>query len=71
MSAIFGVYNLNKKPISFKVLEEISQFFHTEERMTGVSGTRRRPGLGHRMLKTTPEAENEKLPLVSKTNHLL
>lgn len=71
MSAIFGVYNLNKKPISSKVLEEMSAVLsHRGMDDSGV-WNEAATGLGHRMLKTTPEAENEKLPFVSKDKSLV
>jgi asparagine synthase (glutamine-hydrolysing) len=71
MSAIFGVYNLNKKPISSKVLEEMSAILsHRGMDDSGV-WNEEATGLGHRMLKTTPEAENEKLPFVSKDKSLV
>src|SRR4028119_2254448 len=66
MSAIFGVYNLNGKPVSSKVLEEMAAVL--SHRGTDDSGvwSDEAIGLGHRMFKTTPEADNEKLPSSSK-----
>jgi asparagine synthase (glutamine-hydrolysing) len=62
MSAIFGVYNLNGKPVSSKLLEEMSAILsHRGVDNSGV-WSEEGVGLGHRMLKTTPEADNEKLP---------
>jgi asparagine synthase (glutamine-hydrolysing) len=65
MSAIFGVYNLDGKPVSPQLLEKMSNIL--KHRGTDNSGvwSDTSIGLGHRMLGATPESQNEKLPHVS------
>lgn len=70
MSAIFGVYNLDGKPVSSKLLEEMSAILsHRGADDSGIWSDEA-IGLGHRMLKTTPEASNEKLPFSSRDKSL-
>lgn len=62
MSAIFGVYNLDGKPVSSKLLEEMSAILsHRGADDTGIWSDGF-VGFGHRMLWTTPESLDEKLP---------
>jgi asparagine synthase (glutamine-hydrolysing) len=62
MSAIFGIYNLSGKPVPLMVLEEMSAILsHRGADDTGI-WTDDLVGFGHRMLQTTPESLNEKLP---------
>ncbi len=62
MSAIFGVYNLDGKSASALLLEEMSDILAhrgTDNKGIWCDGS---VGLGHRMLWTTPESLDEKLP---------
>ncbi len=71
MSAIFGVYNLDGKPVSSKFLEEMSAILsHRGADDSGVWSDEA-IGLGHRMLKTTPEHNNEKLPSARQDKSLV
>ncbi len=62
MSAIFGIYSLDGKPVHPQLLEEMSDILsHRGTDDTGIWSDGF-IGLGHRMLWTTPESINEKLP---------
>lgn len=62
MSAIFGVYNLNGKPVPPHSLAEMSDIL--SHRGTDSAGvwSNEAVGLGHRMLWTTPESLQEQVP---------
>ena len=62
MSAIFGIYNLDGKPVSSQILEKMSGILShrgTDAARVWNGGT---VGFGHRMLWTTPESLSEQLP---------
>lgn len=62
MSAIFGAYNLNGKPASSQLFEEMSGVLShrgTDDAGIWSDGF---VGLGHRMMRTTSEAAHEKVP---------
>lgn len=63
MSAIFGINYLDEQPVSCAGLEQMAQVLaHRGPDGSGIwcDGP---VGLGHRMLRTTPESVNENLPL--------
>jgi asparagine synthase (glutamine-hydrolysing) len=63
MSAIFGIHYFDDHPVSLSALQRMAQVLaHRGPDGSGVwcSGA---VGLGHRMLRTTPESLNEQLPL--------
>ena len=65
MSAIFGFYNLDGKPVALSLLEQMSDTLaHRGADDKGVWSDEA-VGLGQRMLWTTPESLHEKLPMVS------
>lgn len=71
MSAIFGVYNLDGKPVSPQSLEKMSGILKhrgTDDAGIWSDGS---VGLGHRMLWVTPESQNEKLPLANSDKFLV
>ncbi len=71
MSGIFGIYNIDEKPINLKYLEEMSDILAhrgPDESDIWMQGFL---GLGHRMLWTTPESLMEKLPLSSESGNLV
>lgn len=70
MSAIVGIYHLDGRPVDRTDLERMTAtLIHRGPDGAGVwhEGA---IGLGHRMLWTTPESLEEKLPLVSKAGDL-
>jgi asparagine synthase (glutamine-hydrolysing) len=71
MSAIFGIYNLDGKPVDSQLLEKMSDtLLHR-----GVDDVNEwndgSIGFGHRMLWTTPESLDEKLPKSIDNNDLV
>jgi asparagine synthase (glutamine-hydrolysing) len=70
MSAIFGMYYLDGRPAGRVTLELMAEMLaHRGQDGTGLwtSGS---TGLGHRMMWTTPESLDERLPLSNKTGSL-
>lgn len=62
MSAIFGIFNIDKKPVSLAEIEKMSRTLkHRGADDFGV-WTNGNIGFGHRMLWTTSESLNEELP---------
>ena len=62
MSAIFGIYYLDGKPVESRLLDAMSKTLaHRGSDSSGI-WTEGSVGLGHRMLWTTPESLTEKLP---------
>lgn len=71
MSAIFGIHNLDGKPVSQSVLEKMSGLLsHRGNDGTGIwrNGS---VGFGHRMLWTTVESLDERLPLAFEQDELV
>lgn len=70
MSAIFGIYSKNGRPVSNASLELMGETLaHRGTDGAGIwSGGR--AGLGHRMLWTTPESIGERLPLANQSGDL-
>jgi len=65
MSAVFGIYNLNGKPVELSLLEQMSDTLaHRGMDDKGI-WSKTVVALGQRMLWTTPESLHEKLPLLS------
>jgi len=70
VSAIFGLYHRDQRPVAHLDLERMSDIL--AHRGTDGTGTflSRSVGLGHRMLWTTPESLNEHLPMDQKSSGL-
>lgn len=71
MSAIFGIFYRDGRPVEPRLLEKMSNILaHRGSDATGVwhNGS---IGLGNRMLWTTPESLHEKLPKVSRDPELV
>ena len=67
MSGIAGIYFLDGRPVDPELVQSmINSIAHRGPDGSGV-WTDGSVGLGHRMLWTTPESLNEKLPLMNKT----
>ena len=70
MSAIFGVYQRDRRPVAREDLERMSTILSHR----GSDGVQIQAegslGFGHRMLWTTPESLNEQLPLIDKSSAL-
>lgn len=66
MSAICGVYYLNKKPVTTEIIQQMTDALGHR----GGDGTQiwfdGSVGLGHQMWHTTPESANESLPFATK-----
>jgi asparagine synthase (glutamine-hydrolysing) len=62
MSAIFGVYNLDERPLNPGICAEMADILkHRGPDEAGIwNGSA--VGLGHRLLRTTPESESESMP---------
>lgn len=70
MSAIFGIYNFDNKPISSTQIGAMSNTLsHRGDDDVRIL-TDENVGLGHRMLWTTPESLHEKLPKTSNFSNL-
>ena len=71
MSAIVGLYNRDGKPVDeVAVSRMLDSLAHRGPDGAGV-WNKGSIGLGHRMLWTTPESLQEKLPLMSQTGDLV
>lgn len=71
MSAIFGIYNINGKPVHNSLIERMSNTLsHRGSDNKGI-WTDKFVGFGHRMLCTTQESIEEKLPKSIDTNNLV
>ena len=62
MSAIFGIYNRDGKPVSPRLLREMSDSLAHRGGDGADVWHQGSVGLGHRMLRTTPESFDEHLP---------
>ncbi|MBE9005841.1 lasso peptide isopeptide bond-forming cyclase [Fortiea sp. LEGE XX443] len=71
MSAIFGVYYLEGKPIDSTHLGRMAEVLAHRGHDNADIWIEESVGMGHRMLWTTPESLLEKLPLVSSTGNLV
>lgn len=70
MSAIFGLFNRDNRPANRSDLERMMELLsHRGSDSVGI-WTDGPTGLGHRMLWTTPESLNERLPFESKIDEL-
>jgi asparagine synthase (glutamine-hydrolysing) len=71
MSAIFGIYYLDGQPVLPPVMDRMAQVLAHR----GPDGSHvwcaRSVGLGHRMLRTTPESLNESLPYLETDGRLV
>ena len=70
MSAIFGVFRLDGKPVSQEVLGDMKDamdYWGPDGSGIWCEGN---VGLGHLMLHNTPESLNEKLPMKQKDKQL-
>ncbi len=71
MSGIVGIYNLNGRPVERTEIQRmLGSIAHRGPDGSGI-WTDGPVGLGHRMLWTTPESLQEKLPLTSKSGDLV
>lgn len=70
MSAIFGTYNFENKPISSTQIGAMSNTLSHRGNDDVRIWTDENVGLGHRMLWTTPESLHEKLPKTSYFSNL-
>lgn len=71
MSGIVGVYYLDGRPVDRADLERMANILaHRGPDDAGI-WSQGSVGLGHRMLWTTPESLQEKLPLTHQTGHLV
>jgi len=70
MSGITGIYNLDGRPVDYRLLKSMTDSI--AHRGPDGSGVRvdGPVGLGHQMLCTTPESLYENLPLTNKTRNL-
>jgi asparagine synthase (glutamine-hydrolysing) len=71
MSAIFGIFNLDGKPVKLENLERMQQamaYWGPDGSGVWCEGP---VGLGHLMLHNTPESLYETLPLQSETGELI
>ncbi len=70
MSALFGLFNLNKKPVEPEILNRMAEVLSHR----GPDGTNLwkggAVGMGHHMMFTTPESINELLPMSNRQNNL-
>ena len=71
MSAIVGIYRLDQKRAEAQVLERMLDSVAHRGRDAAGSWLDGRVGLGHRMLRTTPESLEEKLPALSAGEDLV
>ncbi|MGV7235082.1 MAG: asparagine synthase-related protein [Nitrosomonadaceae bacterium] len=63
MSAIFGIWNWNRKPADIKLLNSMSQAMSWRGNDRDNTWHNKNIGLGHRMSFTTPQSRHERLPL--------
>ena len=67
MSAIFGIYHRDQRPVAQEDLENMSQILSHRGTDGANIWAKRNVGLGHRMLWTTAESVHEQLPLVDNS----
>lgn len=70
MSAIFGIYNIDGKPVSSRLLDEMSAILSHRGMDAARVWSDEYVGLGHRMLWTTPESLQEVLPKCASNGDL-
>jgi asparagine synthase (glutamine-hydrolysing) len=70
MSAIAAIYNFDRRPAELALLERITESAAYRGPDAGGIWHDGRAGLGHRMLRTTPESLREKQPLVDESAKL-
>jgi asparagine synthase (glutamine-hydrolysing) len=70
VSGIFGVWRLDGRPLEAAVLERMSESL-AHRGPDGVGSWVAGPfGLGHRMLRTTPESDHERQPVIAENGAL-
>ncbi|HWP41854.1 MAG TPA: asparagine synthetase B, partial [Blastocatellia bacterium] len=71
MSGIFGLYHLDGRPASRSQLQEMMQSLAHRGPDGQNAWSEGAVGLGHQMLRTTPESLLENLPLANSTNEIV